>query len=72
MKEDYFSQLDDYDKPFCEQIQHGSRLFVGSNSNPFDQFNPSEPPQILDIRDLKGLRSDLLNPKLGSQKLALL
>ena len=53
MKEDYFSQLDDYDEPFCEQIQHGSRLFVGSNSNPFDQFNPTEPPQILDIRDLK-------------------
>ena len=29
MKEDYFSQLDDYDEPFCEQqYTHGSCLFV--------------------------------------------
>ena len=32
MKEDYFSQLDDYDKPFCDQqYTHGSCLFVCSN-----------------------------------------
>ena len=35
MKEDYFSQLDDYNEPFCEQqYKHGSRLLVCSISNP--------------------------------------
>ena len=34
MKEDYFSQLDHYGEPFCEQqYTHGSCLFVCSNSN---------------------------------------
>ena len=55
MKEDYFSQLDDYDEPFCEQqCTHGSCLFVCLfvclfKFKSFDQFNPPEPPQILDI-----------------------
>ena len=35
MKEDYFSQLNDYDAPFCEQqYTHG-----------FKSFNPPPPPQ---------------------------
>ena len=50
MKEDYFSQLGDYDEPFCEQqYTYGSCLFVCSNSNPLISSVPPEPPQILDI-----------------------
>ena len=53
MKEDYFSQLDDYDEPFCEQqYTYGPGLFVSSNSNPLISLIP-RPPQILDIRELK-------------------
>ena len=46
MKEDYFSQLDDYDKPFCEQqYTHGSCLFcLLFKFKSIDQFNPPEPP----------------------------
>ena len=41
IKEDYFSQLDDYDEPFCEQqYTHGSCLFVCSNSNPLISLIP--------------------------------
>ena len=41
MKEDYSSQLDDYDEPFCEQqYMHGSCLFVYSNSNPLISVIP--------------------------------
>ena len=51
MKENYFSQLDDYDKPFCEQqYAHESCLFVFfAQFKSVDQFNPPELPQILDI-----------------------
>ena len=46
MKEDYFSQLDDYDEPFCEQqYMHGSCLFVCLfKFKSFDQFNSPPPP----------------------------
>ena len=41
MKEDYFSQLDDYDEPFCEQqYTDGPCLFVCSNSNPLMSLIP--------------------------------
>ena len=50
MKEGYFSQLDDYDEPFCEQqYTHGSCSFVCSDSNPLISLIPPEPLQILDI-----------------------
>ena len=47
----YFSQLYDYDEPFCEQqYKHGSCLFVCSfKFKSFDQFNFPELPKILDI-----------------------
>ena len=54
MKEDYFSQSDDYDEPFYEQqYTRGSCLFCLFKFKTFNQFNPPERPQILDIRDLK-------------------
>ena len=42
MKEAYFSQLDDYNEPFCEQqYKHGSCLFVCLlKFKSFDQLNP--------------------------------
>ena len=64
MKENYFSDdddepfcerqyfSDDYDESFCErQYTHGSYLLVFFlfKFKFFDQFNPPEPPQILDI-----------------------
>ena len=52
MKEVYFSQLDDYDEPFCEQQSRMGLvcLFVSLfKFKSFDQFNPPEPPPILDI-----------------------
>ena len=50
MKEDNISQLHDYDAPFCEQqYTHVSCYISLSKFKSFDQFNPSELPQILDI-----------------------
>ena len=44
------SQLDDYDVPFCEQQNtHGSCYIFLFKFKSFDQFNPPELPQILDI-----------------------
>ena len=55
MKEDYFSQLDDYDGSLGEQqYTNGSCLFVCLfKLKSFDQFNLPKSPQILDIRNLK-------------------
>ena len=40
-KEDYFSQLDDYDEPFCEQqYTYGPCLFACSNPNPLISLIP--------------------------------
>ena len=50
MKEDNISQLDDHDAPFCEkQYTHGSCYIFLFKFRSFDQFNPPELPQILDI-----------------------
>ena len=49
MKENNISQLSDYDEPFCEQQHaHGSYISLFKFKS-FDQFNPPELPQILDI-----------------------
>ena len=49
-KEDYFSQIDEYDKLFYgQQYMPGSCLFACSNSNPLISLIPPERPQILDI-----------------------
>ena len=41
MKENYFSQVDDYGEPFCEQqYMHESCLFVCSNSDPLISLIP--------------------------------
>ena len=45
-KEDYFSQLEEYDEPFWEQWVLFVCLFKYKS---FDQFNPPELPQILDF-----------------------
>ena len=45
MKKDYFSQLDDYGEPFFAWVSFVSLLKFKS----FDQFNPPELHQILDI-----------------------
>ena len=59
MKEDYFSQLDYYDESFCEQqYTYGPCFFVCFvKFKSLDQFNPSEPPQILDIYSVVVLRN---------------
>ena len=50
MKYDNISQLDDYNAPFCEQqYTHGSCYISLFKFKSFDQFNPPELPQILDI-----------------------
>ena len=50
MKEDYFSQLE----AILWTTIHVRVLFACLfKLKSFDQFNPPEPPQILDIRDLK-------------------
>ena len=50
MKEHYFSQLDDYNEPFCEKTIHAWVLLdCLFKFKSFDQFNPPEPPKILDI-----------------------
>ena len=65
MKEDYFSQLDDYDEPFCEQqYKRKSCLFKFKS---VDQFNPPEQPRILDIysvvvKSVQSALSDLKRP----------
>ena len=44
MKKDHFSQLDDYDAPFCEQqYTHGPCYISLLKFKSFDQFNP--PPR---------------------------
>ena len=44
------SQLEDYNAPFCEQqYTHGSCCISLFKFKSFDQFNPPERPQILDI-----------------------
>ena len=44
------SPLDDYDSPFCEQqYTQGSCYISLSKFKSFDQFNPPELPQIIDI-----------------------
>ena len=49
MKDD-ISQLGDYEAPFCEQqYTHGSCYISLFKFKLFDQFNPPELPQILDI-----------------------
>ena len=46
MKEDYFSQLDHYGEPFCEQqYTNRSCLFVCSNSDPLISLIPPPPPR---------------------------
>ena len=45
MKKDYFSKLDDYGEPFFAWVSFVSLLKFKS----FDQFNPPELHQILDI-----------------------
>ena len=50
MKEDHFIQLDDYDTPLCGgQYMDGSCYISLFKFKSFDQFNPPELPQILDI-----------------------
>ena len=39
MKEDYISQLGDYDAPFCEQYTHGSCYISLFKFKSFDQFS---------------------------------
>ena len=48
MKENYFSQSDDYDEPFSVNDNTCMDLFLFKFKS-FDQFNPPEPPEILDI-----------------------
>ena len=50
MKNGNFSQLDDYDVPFCEQqYLHGSCYIFLLKLKSFDQLIPSKLPQISDI-----------------------
>ena len=54
MKEDYFSQLDDNDEPFCEQqYTHGSCYISLFKFKSFDQFKAHQKlPQILEFTQL--------------------
>ena len=50
MKENNISQLGNNDAPFCEQqYTHGSCYISLFKFKSFDQFNPPELPQSLDI-----------------------
>ena len=56
MKEDDISQLGDYDAKFCEQqYTHGPCYISLFKFKSFDQFNPPELPQILDIYSVVAL-----------------
>ena len=56
MKESNFSQLGDYDAPFCEQqYMHGSCYISLSKFKSFDQLKPPKLPQILDIYSVVAL-----------------
>ena len=56
MKEDNISQLDDYDAPFCEkQYTHGFCYLSLFKFKSFDQFDPHELSQILDIYSVVAL-----------------
>ena len=56
MKKDNISQLDDYDEPFCEQqYTQGSCYISLFKFKSFDQFNPPELPEILDIYSVVAL-----------------
>ena len=57
MKEDnQFSQLGDYDAPFCEQqYTHGSVVIIYSNSNHLISLIPPKLPQILGIYSVVAL-----------------
>ena len=56
MKQDNISQLDDYDAPFCKQQNRHESCYISLfKFKSFDQFNPPELPQILDIYSVVAL-----------------
>ena len=56
MKEDNISQLDDYDAPFCKQLNRHKSCYISLfKFKSFDQFNPPKLPQILDIYSVVAL-----------------
>ena len=56
MKENNISQLGDYDEPFCEQQYTDGSCYISLfKFKSFDQFNPPELPQILDIYSVVAL-----------------
>ena len=56
INQDNFNELDDYGAPFCErEYPHGSCDISLFKFRSFDQSNPPEPPQILDIYSVVGL-----------------
>ena len=46
MKEDYFSQLNDYDAPFCERQDMHWSWYIFFKFKSSDPFNPPELRQI--------------------------
>ena len=50
--EDYLSQLNDYNIPFCERQQTDGSCHIFFKLKPFDQFNPPIPGTTSNFRQL--------------------